>query len=99
MHVNTCAWPALLLLQMYTYYLRPVLVGHEATLTAAGAAEEALRYGGGGGGGSVRGDMSLLLGGWCCRLGPGLQARYCPNPAGLMCNTQAGISSLPGCCH
>lgn len=31
-----------LLLQMYTYYLRPVLVGHEATLTG-GAAEEAAR--------------------------------------------------------
>lgn len=30
------------LLQMYTYYLRPVLVGHEATLTG-GAAEEAAR--------------------------------------------------------
>lgn len=29
-------------LQMYTYYLRPVLVGHEATLTG-GAAEEAAR--------------------------------------------------------
>jgi len=29
---------------MYTYYLRPVLVGHEATLTG-GAAEEALRWG------------------------------------------------------
>lgn len=28
--------------QMYTYYLRPVLVGHEATLTG-GAAEEAAR--------------------------------------------------------
>lgn len=27
---------------MYTYYLRPVLVGHEATLTG-GAAEEAAR--------------------------------------------------------
>jgi hypothetical protein len=28
--------------QMYTYYLRPVLVGHEATLTG-GVAEEAAR--------------------------------------------------------
>jgi hypothetical protein len=29
--------------QMYTYYLRPILVGHEATLTPSGAADEAHR--------------------------------------------------------